>query len=371
MAPHDRFDFRNNSTDTVRRIFLEAGFSEHRIGNFKKAFREQNVSELGRLKGVTLRDAPLDRLPFSPLGLVRRIADGAGNEKFVFETFDGHLIESVVLAGKRAPSVCVSVQVGCRFRCVFCHTGRIGFKRDLYPFEILDQVRQMYQTSIVPRPLFCVSFMGMGEPFDNLDNCRAAFDWIRCDWGWMIGAKKITFSTLGALNWDAFFRISPLPNLAVSLHSARDNVRRALIPGDSTGLDALREKMIRYAEITNKQVSVAYCLFEGVNDSSEDARALAAYLRGVPCKVNLLSYNPLGKAVDGLKHPSAESARGASPLDSASGLRFNPVSPGRVRQFVAWCKEEGVAALHRKSLGVTIGAGCGQLGAAHPAGGPV
>jgi 23S rRNA (adenine2503-C2)-methyltransferase len=371
MAPHDRYDFRNNSTETVRRIFLEAGFNEHRIGNFKKAFREQNVSELGRLKGVTLRDAPLDRLPFWPLRLARRVGDGAGNEKFVFETFDGHRIESVVLAGKRAPSVCVSVQVGCRFRCAFCHTGKIGFKRDLYPFEILDQVRQMYQTSIVPRPLFCVSFMGMGEPFDNLDNCRAAFDWIRCDWGGMIGAKKITFSTLGALNWDSFFRISPLPNLAVSLHSAREKVRRALIPGSSTSLDALRDKMVRYAEMTNKQVSVAYCLFESVNDSMGDARVLAAYLRGVPCKVNLLSYNPLGKAADGLKHPSAENARGASPPYSRRGLRLEPVSPGRVLEFAAWCEEEGISTLHRKSLGVTIDAGCGQLGAVHRAVEPV
>ena len=147
MAPHDRYDFRNNPADTARRISLEAGFSEHRIGNFKKAFGEQNVSE----------------------------------------TFDGHWIESVVLAGKRTPSV-----------------------------------------------------------------------------------------------RDSFFRISPLPNLAVSLHSAREKVRRVLIPENSTGLVVLREKMVRYAEMTNKQVSGAYCLFEGVNDSEEDARALAAHRAGEP-----------------------------------------------------------------------------------------
>jgi 23S rRNA (adenine2503-C2)-methyltransferase len=296
------------------------------------------MSDLSALKGVSGMRAIIPSLPFAPLSLLDVVGDSRGNTKFLFETRDGHSIESVVLAGKRAPSVCVSVQVGCRFRCSFCQTGKLGFKRNLLPAEILDQVRQMYQRSIAPSHLLCVSFMGMGEPFDNIESCGRAYEWLLSSWGWYLGAKKITFSTTGTLNWDRFFELDPLPNLAVSLHSAAEEVRRALMPRVSVGLPELKARMERYAELASKSVSIAYCLFKGVNDSRGDARLLADYVRGLRCKVNLIDFNPI-----------SESA-------------FSPVGERRVAEFRSWLVEMGVSALHRKSLGTEIGAGCGQLG---------
>jgi 23S rRNA (adenine2503-C2)-methyltransferase len=334
----ERHDFRNGTVERVRRLFLENGFSERRIGNFQRAFRSQPLDDLRSLKGVSGMEMLLPSLPFSPLRLVSVLEDTRGNQKDLFETHDGHSIESVMLAGKRAPSVCISVQAGCRFRCAFCQTGKMGFKRDLLPAEMLDQVRQMYHKSIAPAHLLCVSFMGMGEPLDNIENCGRAYEWLRSSWGWYIGAKKITFSTTGALNWERFFALNPLPNLAVSLHSPSEEVRRALMPRASIGLSELKTNMKRYTATTNKYVSIAYCMLKGVNDSRDDALMLADYVSGLRCKINLIDYNPITEGP------------------------FAPVGDAKIGEFRSWLNDRGVSALHRRSLGTEICAGCGQLG---------
>jgi 23S rRNA (adenine2503-C2)-methyltransferase len=332
-------DFRNTLASDIHALFLAHGFSERKILNFKRAFREQRVDDLKDLKGIRGLEPLLPFLPFSPLRLVRLLTDNERNSKFVFETHDGLHIESVLMPQKRNVSVCISVQAGCRFGCRFCRTGTLGFKRNLLPHEMLEQVRLVYLTDAHPGRIGCVTFMGMGEPFDNLENCRIAFDWIRSDWGWNIGAKKITFSTTGASGWEEFFSFPTLPNLAVSVHAATEEKRRHLMPRSRIPLEQLRRHMIRYSEITNKQVSVEYCLFRGFNDSREDADALSSLLKGVPCKINLLNCNPV------------------------DGSPYEPVPDERLKQFKSWISAAGFPVLYRRSLGVEIGAGCGQLGA--------
>jgi 23S rRNA (adenine2503-C2)-methyltransferase len=317
---------------------MEHGLSNPKILNFKRAFRRQRVSELKNLKGIRGLEPLLPSLPFSPLRLVRLLVDTMDNRKYVFETDDGLNIETVLMPQKSTVSVCISVQAGCRFGCRFCQTGKLGFKRNLLPHEMLEQVRLVYQTSVYPGRIGCVTFMGMGEPFDNLKNCRIAFDWIRTDWGWHIGAKRITFSTTGGAGWKEFFAFSTLPNLAISLHAATEEKRAYLMPHPRIPLEQLTNHMIRYKNITNKQVSVEYCLFRGFNDTRDDADALASLLRGVPCKINLLNCNPV------------------------DGSPYSPVSDGVLQQFKSWMKAAGFPVLHRRSLGVEIGAGCGQLG---------
>ena len=335
--PQDR-DFRNRHPSEIATLFRAHGFSDRKILNFKHAFRQQQVADLRDLKGIRGLEVLLPSLPFEPLDLTDSIQGSAGNRKFVFRTRDDLLIESVLMPEKKNISLCISVQAGCRFGCRFCQTGKLGLMRNLLPHEILEQIRLVYLTAIHPGRLGCVTFMGMGEPFDNIDSCRIAFDWIRSDWGWSIGSKKITFSTTGAVGWDGFFAFPTLPNLAVSLHTAREEKRTRLMPRNRMPLDKLKEHMIRYTRLTNKQVSIEYCLLRGMNDSPEDADELAEYLRGVPCKINLLSYNPV------------------------EDDPFQPVEPEHLLRFKSQLSRAGFPVLYRKSLGVDIGAGCGQLG---------
>jgi 23S rRNA (adenine2503-C2)-methyltransferase len=335
-----KVDFRNQYPVKVERLFMDRGFPYQRILNFRKAFREQNVDDLLKLKGIQKLDPMIPYLPVSRLRMHGFVEDEQGNRKYRFLTEDGHAIESVFMPSKRDSSLCISVQAGCRFGCTFCNTGKKGLKRNLLPHEMLEQIRQVYQHTVHPRRLGCVSFMGMGEPFDNMQNCDIAFSWIRSGWGWDIGAKKVTFSTSGFGRWDDFFALDVLPNLAISLHGATDHKRRMLMPGSCTELSRLQEVVRRYKNETNRYVSIVYCLLRDVNDSPEDADALIHFVRDLPCKVNLLNYNRIDNGP------------------------YSPTTVERFEWFRSRLRTGGVSVLHRKSLGTSIEAGCGQLGAA-------
>lgn len=336
-------DFRDALPCTVHALLVRHGFNERKILNFKYALRSQDVDRIDQLKQVKGVGLLAGKLPLKRIRPAAEVKDPEGNRKFVFVTQDGLPIESVLMPGKKSTSVCISTQAGCRMGCRFCHTAKTGFVRNLLPHEMLEQVRYIYLRHVHPHHLGCVTFMGMGEPFDNLANCRTAFDWIRSDWGWMVGSKRITFSTSGAGSWAEFFAFPVLPNLAVSLHSARPEVRRFLMPGARPGLVELRSRMLYYAARANKQVSIEYCLLRGVNDSPADAEALTEYLRGLPCKINLLNYNP-------------------APVRPSTFDRFEPVAVEELLRFRDALRCAGFPALHRRSLGIEIGAGCGQLG---------
>lgn len=334
-------DFRNYPKETVENIFKHHNFSMHKINNFKKAFRTTAITSLSTLKGVKGLSHIIPELPFQPLTLLKSINDEKGNEKFLFKTFDDHTIESVLMPDKKNISICVSVQAGCKFGCTFCNTAKLGFKRNLYCHEILDQIRQINILRILPRRLSCVSFMGMGEPLDNLAHCMQAFDWITSTWGYQVGRQKITFSTSGCVSFDRILAYKYLPNLAVSIHSAIEKKRKTIMPSAKISLAQLKTSILEYIKKYKKHISIEYCLFKTVNDGEEDALALAEYLRDVPCKVNLLNYN----------------ATHNSP--------YQPVPEEVLEQFKSLLKSKKITVLYRKSLGAKIKAGCGQLGADH------
>ena len=338
-AAASAIDFRNQYPGWVEALFREQGFPYQRILNFRKAFREQDVKDLRDLKGIQKLEPVLPRLPVSHLHVVKTLEDANGNRKFQFSTEDDFLIESVFMPSKRDRSICISVQAGCRFGCTFCNTGKMGFERNLLPHEMLEQIRQVYQRAVYPERLGCVSLMGMGEPFDNLRNCHIAFEWMRSGWGWDIGAKKVTFSTSGIGGWDEFFLFDVLPNLAISLHAAMPEKRQLLMPRSATTLSQLQEQIRRYWRRSNRYVSIVYCLLADVNDSDEDADALIRFAVGLPCKINLLNFNDVN----------------GSPFKAASTAKFE--------RFRSRLRSGGISVLHRKSLGTSIRAGCGQLGA--------
>jgi 23S rRNA (adenine2503-C2)-methyltransferase len=334
----DIYDFRNNSLFIIENIFILNGFTNLKINNFKKSFRTFEFDNLSFLKGVKGLDKITADLPFRTLEIEKSVKDENGNEKFVFKTFDGFRIESVFMPNKDSISVCVSTQIGCRMGCTFCRTGFLGFKRNLMPDEILEQVRLIYRDRVRPAKLDCVTFMGMGEPFDNLENCKIAFEWIISSWGYQVGRQKITFSTIGTHKFPDFLKWENLPNLAVSLHSAIPEKRKALIPSAVLQLDILKNYLTDYTGRTKKQVTIEYCLFKGINDKNEDIDALADYLKGIKCKINLLNYNKNDRSL------------------------YQELTSDEISIFKDKLKEKGIPVLYRKSLGTGIGAGCGQLG---------
>ncbi len=277
---------------------------------------------------------------FESLSLLERhdsAVDGAS--KLIFRTGDGHLIESVVLRPRSGrTSICISSQVGCACYCSFCATGKMGFTRNLTRAEILDQVTQAGRlVREEGRSIRNVVFMGMGEPLLNTEQVFAAVDFLRAGAFFNLSDARITVSTVGIP--EAMRRFAarfPEVQLALSLHSARQDVRERLMPQARTyPLEVLREAMV--AASRNGRVMIEYLMLAGVNDREEDLTALENYLRGIPVHINIIPFN---------EYPGSQLA----------GTR-----PPQRRAFAERLKAAGFQTTLRYSLGSDIEAACGQL----------
>uniref|UniRef100_A0A7C4CDE9 Probable dual-specificity RNA methyltransferase RlmN n=1 Tax=candidate division WOR-3 bacterium TaxID=2052148 RepID=A0A7C4CDE9_UNCW3 len=268
------------------------------------------------------------------------LRDRDGTVKARFRLDDGETIESVFIPDADRRTICVSTQAGCPLGCRFCYTGRHGFVRNLGWHEIAGQVQAMQQA--LQTRATNVVFMGMGEPFLNPDAVYDAIRTLNTDSGLGIGARHITVSTVGIPGAIRAFAAFPLQcRLAISLNAADDETRSAVMPVNqrfplAEVLAAVRE----YIRTTRRRVTFEYVMLQGINDRQADLHNLARLLKGVPCKLNLIPFNPF---------PGAE---------------FRPPSPAAVRRFAETLFPLLPAVTVRKSKGSTILAGCGQLAAA-------
>lgn len=262
--------------------------------------------------------------------------------KFVTTLADGQTIESVVIPARDRTTLCVSSQVGCRWGCRFCTTGRLGFVRDLTVEEIVWQV---YAARFHLRvPVDNVVFMGMGEPLDNFDNVVQAIRVLADQHGFGIALRHMTLSTAGhadGLRKLAAAQLSGL-RLAISLHAGRDALRSQLMPiNQRYPLTRLREALAAYPLGKRGVFFVEYVLLAGVNDTRDHAAQLVQCLDGLPVRVNVIPYN--GGAGD-----------------------YAPPSEEHVRRFRDWLEEAKLFTRTRLSRGRSVMAACGQLGAALP-----
>ncbi|VGO16168.1 Ribosomal RNA large subunit methyltransferase Cfr [Pontiella desulfatans] len=262
-----------------------------------------------------------------------------GASKLIFKTPDQHLVESVVLRPKTGrTSICISSQVGCACYCSFCATGKMGFTRNLTAAEILDQVTQANRM-VKPegRTIRNVVFMGMGEPMLNLEHVFGAVSFLKAGPFHNLSGARITVSTVGIPHaMDRFTQEFPDVKLALSLHSARQEVREKLMPqARKYPLDQLRETLV--AASARGKVMIEYLMLAGVNDREEDLKALEGYLRGIPVHINIIPFNEY----------------------AGSNLRGTP--PPERKQFANRLKEAGFDTTLRYSLGSDIAAACGQL----------
>ena len=277
-----------------------------------------------------------------------RVSDGGRTEKGLHLLSDGALIESVLMHYPARPgsrerhTVCISSQAGCAVGCPFCATGELGFSRDLETAEIVDQVRAAARrVRAGGRRLTNVVFMGMGEPLLNLDRVLDAVTALTDPDRFGLGARHITVSTSGVVpGIRRLTALGPQFTLAISLHAARDALRDVLVPLNRRWPVAEVVAAARdHARATGRRVSYEYTMISGVNDTDEDARALAALLRGELAHVNLIPMNPV-----------AHTPWTASPL---------PV----VERFAEQLRAAGIPVTIRRNRGQEIGAACGQLAA--------
>jgi len=254
---------------------------------------------------------------------------------------DGAVIEAVLMKHKDRRTVCVSCQVGCAMNCAFCATGKLGFKRNLSAFEMVEQVlvfERILRRGGSGSGVTNVVFMGMGEPFNNYDAVMEAVRMINEEIG--IGARSISISTCGIVAGIKRFTEEGLQvKLAVSLHAPNDELRSKIMPvNDSHSVDELLDALASYIETTNKKVMIEYLLLRDVNDSDEVAKELAAVLKkklGRLFMVNLIPFNP----TQGFQASSGE----------------------RISRFREILEESGLNVTQRYRFGRDIKGACGQL----------
>ena len=276
--------------------------------------------------------------------VVRTVADeGAQGEtaKMVLRFEDGLEVESVrIPMGRGRFTLCVSSQVGCKMGCTFCETGRMGLLRHLRAHEIIAQL--LVAKHRLGWPIRNIVFMGMGEALDNADNVVQALRILNDEAGLAIGQERVTVCTVGHLEGIRRLRAEGLKrlNLSISLNAANDSLRSEIMPiNRRTDLAALQEALAEYRPRKNFALGVNYCLLPGINDSEDDARAVASFCKPLGrVLVNVIPYNP-----------------GTMPLTRA------PEEP-EVERFIGWLRAEGLPVRERVTKGRSVMAACGQLG---------
>jgi len=213
-----------------------------------------------------------------------------GTRKYLFAVSTGGLVEAVFIPDKDRATLCISSQVGCKMDCLFCMTGKQGFKGNLSSGEIINQVLSVEESASLTN----VVYMGMGEPLDNATNVLKSISVLTSAWGLGWSPKRVTLSTVGVRRGLEHFLSETTCHLAVSLHNPFHEGRLELMPAEG-GLpleDTLQ--MIREADFTGqRRVSFEYIVFDGVNDSDEHAAELARLLRGIPCRINLIPFHQI------------------------------------------------------------------------------
>ena len=264
-----------------------------------------------------------------------------GTIKCRFKLVDRHMVEGVLIPSENRMTACVSSQVGCNLGCTLCATGFIKMKRNLEPYEIYDQVVLLNKASLEhhKQPLTNIVFMGMGEPLLNYDNVLAGIAKITGEDGLHISAKRITVSTAGLAKMIRKLADDQVKfNLALSLHAADDIKRSKLMPiNEANNLNDLVKALNYFHDKTGNRITFEYILFDGINESMEDAKNLVTLCSKVPARVNIIEYNTIREADF---HKSKEDQR---------------------EKFIAYLETHRVVAKVRRSRGKDIDAACGQL----------
>ncbi len=267
---------------------------------------------------------------------------GDGTIKSRFKTFDGHMVEGVLIPTDNRQTACVSSQIGCSLSCKFCATGYMDRKRNLTYDEIYDEVVLINQQAekAYNKKLSNIVFMGMGEPLLNYNNVMKAIERITAEDGLAMSPKRITVSTAGVAKMikklgDDKVRFK----LALSLHAANDEKRNKIMPiNESNNIKALIEALNYFYKQTKNEITFEYILFKDLNDGLKDAEELVKIYRQVPADlVNIIEYNPI------------------------DAFQFTKPDEESTQQFIQYLEAHKVNAHLRRSRGKDIDAACGQL----------
>ena len=333
-------------------FFAQRGEKPFRARQVSRWIHQRFVADVAKMSDLarTTREALARDAQIAAPAVIRDTTAADGTRKWLIDAGSANAVEAVYIPEDDRGTLCISSQAGCALDCAFCSTGKQGFNRNLTTGEIIGQLWHANRTLLADgsdapwveagrAPITNVVMMGMGEPLANFDNVVPALQLMLDDNAYGLSRRRVTLSTSGLVPWIDRLRDECPVALAVSLHAPTDALRDRLVPiNRKYPIAALLDACVRYLERAPRDfVTFEYVMLDGVNDSSGQARALAARVRGVPCKFNLIPWNPF---------PGAE---------------FRTSARARILAFQKTLIDEGYLATIRKTRGDNIDAACGQL----------
>jgi len=330
----------NLSLEELQQAVVDLGEERFRAQQVFKWIYQKGVLDFTRMSDLPadLRSKLQEKFFLAELELARALRSKDKTEKFLFSLNDNHHLEAVMIPAQHRFTGCISTQVGCRFRCSFCASGLLGFKRNLTCAEMVGEALYLKNHSL-KKKLTHLVFMGTGEPLDNYNHVIKAIRIINHHRGLNIGARRITISTCGIIPGIKKLAKEGLQiELSVSLHAADDKVRSQLMPVNKIyPLKELLAACRKYFQDINRQITFEYILMRGVNSDLQSARKVVTMLQDLECKVNLIPANSIPEC--GIESPE------------------NP----EIMLFKDYLLRHGVKATFRKPRGQDIDAACGQL----------
>ena len=339
----DKPNIRIASLDEIKNYLTEIGEKPFRAKQIYEWLWQKNAPSFDEMSNLSkpLRQKLTEDFVLPQMFVSHRQVSKDGTIKYGFELFDGNHIEGVLIPTSERVTACVSSQVGCSLTCKFCATGYLPMKRNLFPFEIYDQVdiiRKEAETEY-GQSLSNIVYMGMGEPLLNYKNVMESVKMITSPEGMGMSPRRITVSTAGIAKMikklgddEAKFEF------ALSLHAANDLKRNEIMPiNESNSLEALTDALQYFYQKTGTRVTYEYIVFDGFNDHLEDAKELSAFARVVPSKINIIEYNPIAEA----------------DYQNAKEERWNA--------FINYLESKGHIVNVRRSRGKDVDGACGQL----------
>lgn len=348
---HKKFNLMDMDPDKLLKFFNEIGEKSFRLQQVMRWIYQEycddfnKMTDLSKVLRIQLNKIAEIRSPT----ITNTWVSSDGTKKWTMQVGDQY-IETVYIPDKSRSTLCISSQIGCALGCSFCGTAQQGFNRNLRVSEIIGQVWKVskliashnkYAQNTSNIPITHIVFMGMGEPLLNLSNVVSAIKIILSNFGFGLSKRRVTISTAGVVPGIDKLKNMIDVSLAVSLHAPNNFIRNQIMPiNHKYDIDCLFRSMNRYANhqsITHKQITVEYVLLNKINSEIQHAHELAKHLIKIPCKVNLIEWNPIPNTT------------------------YMRVSNTQISIFQKILLNYGIVTTIRKIRGLDINAGCGQL----------
>ncbi len=325
-----------STLDELTALVLELGLPKFTAKQLADWLYKKEISSIEEMSNLSkkAREQLSEKyeLGLKPSVKVQESKDGT--KKYLFPTDSGKYIETAMIPDKNRKTVCVSSQIGCKMGCLFCMTGKQGFNGQLTAGEIVNQVRMIDEFSSITN----IVYMGMGEPFDNLDEVLKSTEILTAEWGYAMSPRRITVSSIGIVPALKRFLNESNCNLAISVHTPFEEQRQQLMPVQlAYPLHEVLDEIRSFDFDNQRKISFEYIVFGGLNDSPEHVKEMARIFNGIKCRVNLIRFHPI------------------------PGTPLQQTDESRLQQFKDALNSKGILTIIRSSRGQDIFAACGLL----------